>query len=319
MTAPLTNRLVTIFGGSGFIGRHLVRALAHEGWRIRVAVRRPNVAHFLRPAGRVGQIQLLKTNVRDDAQVAEAIAGADAVINLVAIMKQSGGQRFDALHAEAAERIARLARQAGADRLIHFSALGVGDETTSRYYRTKAEGEALVRQEFPAATIVRPAVVFGQEDQLFNRFAALMRMFPLFPVIGGGHTRFQPVFVGDVAEGVAALLRDGNTAGRVFEFAGPEEMTLKEMIQLVAHETDRKRALIPLPFAIAKVLGAVAQFVPGAPITYDEVLTLQSDSVASGTLPDLRSLGITPTASEAILPSYIWRFRPRGQFTPAPG
>ncbi len=319
MTAPQTNKLVTIFGGSGFVGRHVVRALAADGWRVRVAVRRPNVAHFLRPAGRVGQVQLLKTNVRDEAQVAAALEGADAVVNLVGILAPAGAQRFDSIHVEAAARIARLANAAGITRLVHFSALGASVDAPSHYFQTKAKGEEEVRGAFPAASIVRAAAIFGQEDQLFNRFASLLRLLPIFPLIGSGKTKLQPVYVGDVADGVARLLRDDKTAGGTFEFFGPEIMTLKAVIEFVVRETGRKRALIPLPFGLAKLQGTILQFLPGALLTRDQVLMLQTDSVGSGPLPDLRTLGISATAPPAIVPSYLWRFRKEGQFSPVPG
>ena len=319
MTAPQTNKLVTIFGGSGFAGRHVVRVLAADGWRVRVAVRRPNVAHFLLPAGRVGQVQLLKTNVRDEAQVAAALEGADAVVNLVGILAPSGSQRFQSIHVEAASRIAQLASAGGVKRLVHFSALGASADAPARYFRTKAEGETLVRGAFPAASIVRAAAIFGPEDQLFNRFAALLRLLPIFPLIGGGKTRLQPVYVGDVADGVACLLRDDKSAGGIFEFFGPEIMTLKAVIDLVLHETGRKCALVPLPFGLAKLQGTILQFLPGALLTRDQVLMLQTDSIGSGALPDLRTLGISPTAPAAIVPSYLWRFRKEGQFSPVPG
>ncbi len=319
MTAIPQSRLVTIFGGSGFVGRHIVRALANEGWRIRIAVRRPHVAHFLRPMGRVGQIQLLKTNVRNDDDVAAALDGADAVINLVALIKQSGAQRFDAIHVEGSERVARLAAAAGVKRLIHFSALGASTEAPARYFRTKATGENRVQDAFGGATIVRPALVFGAEDDFFNRFAGLIRMMPLFfPLFGGGKTRFQPVFVGDVARAAATLLGDETSAGKIYELAGPEEMTLKQVLELTLRETNRKRVLIPVPLVIARIKGAFLQFVPGAPLTYDQAKMLETDTLPSGRAPGLRDLGITPTGPEAIVPSYLWRFRKRGQFEALP-
>jgi NADH dehydrogenase len=317
MTAIPKDRMVTVFGGSGFIGRHLVRALANDGWRIRVAVRRPNVAHFLKPMGRVGQIQIVKANVRNDTAVQAALRGADAAVNLVGILSQGGRQRFDALHVEAAGRIARAVKEAGTKRLVHFSALGASPKARANYFRSKAEGERAVRDGFPDATIVRPALVFGPEDQFFNRFAALARVLPILPLYGGGKTRFQPVFVGDVAQGVTEILHQSGTAGRIYEFAGPEQMSFREVMEFVLRETQRKRALVSLPFGLGRLQGAILQFVPGKPLTYDQVLMLETDTVPSGEQPGLRDLGITPSAPEAIVPSYLWRFRKHGQFAPA--
>jgi uncharacterized protein YbjT (DUF2867 family) len=314
MTAIPTNQLVTVFGGSGFIGRHLVRALANQGWRIRVAVRHPNTAHFLRPMGRVGQIQTLKTNVRNDDDVRLALKGADAAINLVGILAQGGRQRFNALHVEAAERIARLSAQMRVGRLIHFSALGASEEAPALYFQSKAEGEARVRAAMPSATIVRPALVFGPEDQFFNRFASLARFVPVLPLFGGGHTRFQPVFVADVAQGVTELFRHHGTPGRVYEFAGPEQMTFKEVMQFTLREIQRRRLLLPLPYGIGTIEGAVLQFLPGKLLTMDQVRMLKTDTVPSGANPGLQQLGIVPSGPEAIVPSYLWRFRKHGQF-----
>jgi NADH dehydrogenase len=318
MTGIPKDRLVTVFGGSGFVGRHLVRSLANQGWRIRVAVRRPNVAHFLKPMGRVGAIQIVRTNVRNDADVQAALRGADAAVNLVGVLAQSGRQRFDALHVEAAGRIAAAAKSAGVSRLVHFSAMGANDKAPSRYFRSKAEGENAVRANFPEAVIVRPALVFGPEDQFFNRFAGLIRFVPLvFPLYGGGKTRFQPVYVGDIATAVADVLEQPTTAGKTFEFAGPEVMTLREVLELVLRETQRRRALISVPLSLGRLQGAVLQFLPGKLLTRDQVLMLETDTVPGGNLPGLRELGITPSAPEAIVPSYLWRFRKHGQFEQA--
>ena len=244
------DKLITVFGGSGFVGRHVVRALARDGWRIRVAVRHPNLALFLRPMGRVGQIQLLKCDVKNEAQVRAALEGADACVNLVGVLVSGGEQNFTALHWDTADRIARAAHDLGVARLVHVSALGVSAEAPASYFRTKAAGEAAVQAAFPQATILRPAVVFGPEDDFFNRFGALARLSPVLPLIGGGATRFQPVFVGDVALAVAAIVNDPATAGRVFEAAGPEIFTFKELLHIVLRETRRKRLLVPLPFSL---------------------------------------------------------------------
>ena len=314
MTAIVTSKLVTVFGGSGFVGRHIVRALANDGWRIRVAVRRPNCAHFLKPMGRVGQIQLLKTNVLDDAQVSEALRDADAAVNLVGILAQSGRQRFDAVHIAAAERVAKGVKAAGVTRLIHFSALGANANAPARYFRTKAEGEARVRAAFADATIFRPALLFGPEDNFFNRFAALARLSPVLPLFGGGATRFQPVFVGDVAQAVARALRDPATAGTTYELAGPEVMNFNQVMVYVLHETRRKRILLPLPYWVARFDGAILQILPNAPLTLDQARMFETDTVLAGGMPGLPALGIAPVSVEAIVPSYLWRFRKHGQF-----
>jgi NADH dehydrogenase len=291
-----------------------VRALANEGWRIRVAVRRPNTAHFLRPMGRVGQVQLLKTNVLDDAAVDTAMRGADAVINLVGILSQTGRQRFEALHTQAAERIARAAAVHGVARLLHVSALGASADSPSLYARTKAEGEARVRAAFPNATIFRPSILFGPEDDFFNRFAWLARLSPALPLIGGGHTRFQPVYVGDVARAASRVLNDPSTAGKTYELGGPEIMNMKQVMQLVLKETHRRRLLVPVPFALARIKAAFLGLLPKPLLTLDQVRLLQSDNVVSEGALTLRDLGIVPEAAEAILPSYLWRFRKTGQF-----
>ena len=317
MTAIPSTRLVTIFGGSGFLGRHIVRALANDGWRIRVAVRRPNVAHFLKPMGRVGQIQLLKTNVNDDASVDAAMRGADAAINLVGVLVSSGSQNFRALHAQAAERIAKAAAAHGVARLLHVSAIGANANSSSLYARTKADGEKRVRAAFPGATIFRPSIVFGPEDDFFNRFGWLARMAPALPLIGGGKTRFQPVYAGDIAQAAARVLNDTSTAGKLFELGGPEVMTFKEIMQLVMKETHRKPLLIPVPFGLAKFQGLILGLLPKPMLTLDQVRLLETDNVVAPGALGLGELGVTATAAEAILPSYLWRFRKQGEFATA--
>jgi NADH dehydrogenase len=317
MTGIPSTRLVTIFGGSGFLGRNMVRALANDGWRIRVAVRRPNLALFLRPMGRVGQIQIVKANVQDDEAVRTALKGADAAINLVAVLYQSGNQRFDSLHVDAAERIARAAEELGVKRLLHVSALGVAGNS-SHYAKTKLLGEELVREVFSNATIFRPSTVFGPEDDFFNKFGWLARLSPALPLIGGGKTRFQPVFVGDVARAAVKVLGDAATAGKVYELGGPEIMTLKEIMELTLKEVRRNRWLVPVPFGLARVKAAVLGLLPRPLLTMDQVRMLESDSVVSDGAPTIRDLGIMPEAPAAIIPSYLWRFRKRGEFEPAP-
>jgi NADH dehydrogenase len=314
MTAIPSTKLVTVFGGSGFLGRHIVRALANDGWRIRVAVRRPNTAHFLKPMGRVGAIQLVRANIRDEAAVDAAMKGADAAINLVGILFESGSQRFGELHAQGAERIAKAAAAHNVTRLLHFSALGASADSPALYARSNAEGEMRVRAAFPTATIFRPSVVFGPEDDFFNRFAWLARLSPALPLIGGGGTRFQPVYVGDIAQAAVRVLNDPTTAGKTFELGGPEVMTFKEIMQLVLKQTQRRRLLIPLPFALARMKAAVLGLLPNPILTLDQVRMLERDNVVSEGALTLSDLGIVPTAAEAILPSYLWRFRKRGEF-----
>ena len=319
MTGIPSTKLVTLFGGSGFLGRHMVRALANDGWRIRVAVRKPNNALYLKPMGRVGQIQIVKANVHDEDAVGTALKGADAAINLVAVLYQSGSQRFEGLHVEAAERIARLASEQSVSRLLHVSALGVERNAHSRYAQTKVSGEEKVRAAFPAATIFRPSVVFGPEDELFNKFAWLARLSPMLPLIGGGNTKFQPVFVGDIARATAKVLDDSATAGRVYELAGPETMTLKAIMELVLKETRRNRLLVPIPFGLARVQGVFFGLLPKPLLTLDQVRLLETDNTVSDGALTFRDLGIVPEAAGAIIPSYLWRFRKHGEFEPAAG
>ena len=317
MTAIPSTKLAVVYGGSGFLGRHIVRALANDGWRIRVAVRHPNTAHFLKPMGRVGSIQIVKTNINNDASVEAAMHGADAVINLVGILVPGGSQRFDAIHIEGARRIARLAAAQGVARLVHISALGAAKDSTARYFRTKAEGEAAVRDAYASATVFRPSLVFGPEDDFFNRFGWLARMSPVLPLIGGGKTRFQPVYVGDVAQAIVQVLAKPETAGKVFELAGPQVYTFKEIMQLVLRETRRKRILLPLPFGIARIQAMFLGLLPKPLLTLDQVRMLATDNVPSDGSLGLRDLGIAPTAAETIIPSYLWRFRKHGEFEAA--
>ncbi|MEE8438059.1 MAG: complex I NDUFA9 subunit family protein [Micropepsaceae bacterium] len=314
MTVIPTEKLITIFGGSGFVGRHIVRELAKAGWRIRVAVRHPHTAYFLRPMGRVGQIQIVKADILKEATIAQAVDGAEIVVNLVGTLK-----RFNQIHVDAAACIAKNAKTRGASRLVHFSVIGADNTAPARYYRSKAEGESKVSEIFPEATIIRPSIIFGPEDYFFNRFAALIRLVPLgFPLFGRGATRFQPVFVGDIARGTTAALNRAETQGQTFEFAGPEIMTLRQVIEFILRETRRSRTLITVPMAPTKLLGAVMQIFPNAPLTLDQARMLETDTVLSGAKPGLRDLGINPTAVEAIVSSYLWRFRKLGQFAAVP-
>ncbi|HEX2590520.1 MAG TPA: complex I NDUFA9 subunit family protein [Rhizomicrobium sp.] len=308
------SKLVTIFGGSGFVGRNTVRALAKAGYRIRVATRYPNLAQFLPPMGVVGQIQLFKCDITDEAQVAAAVSHADAVVNLVGLLAPAGGHGFEEIHVEAAEAVAKAARAAGARSFVQVSALGADTESTSSYARTKAEGEARVRAAFPDATILRPSIVFGPEDAFFNRFAGLARMLPALPLIGGGKTKFQPVFVGDVAAAIRVALDDVSTRGKLYELAGPTTYTFKDLMQFVLETTGRSRALVPVPFFIATIKGAFLGILPKPLLTMDQVRLLKTDNVAAEGSLGLSDLGIQPDSIEAIVPSYLWRFRSKGQY-----
>jgi NADH dehydrogenase len=309
----MSDSLITVFGGTGFLGRHTVRALARAGYRVRVAVRYPNQGFFLPPMGNVGQIGLVKCNVREPEQVAAAVKGADAVVNLTGILYQRGEQSFEAVHIEAAEAIAKAAHAAGASSLVHVSAIGADKDAESSYAASKGEGELRVRDAYPAAAILRPSIVFGPEDDFFNRFAALARVLPFLPLIGGGTTKFQPVFVGDVADAIVRCVSDAGTRGKTYELGGPTVYTFKELMQIVLRETCRTRFLVPLPFVLATIQAMFLQFMPKPLLTPDQVTLLKSDNVVTGA-DTLLSLGIRPTSVEAEVPAYLWRFRPKGQY-----
>jgi NADH dehydrogenase len=318
----LRNRLetlVTVFGGSGFLGRHVVRALAKHGYRVRVAVRQPELAGYLQPMGRVGQIHAVQANLRYPDSVAAAVRDADAVINLVGILFERGGQRFDAVMAAGAQSVARAAHAVSAP-LIHVSAIGADDKSPSRYARAKAEGERLVLAADAGAVIVRPSIVFGPEDDFFNRFAALARIAPALPLVGGGVTRMQPVFAGDVAEAIARAVDGDLRAGGIYELGGPSVRTFRELMQFVLATTQRRRLLVPVPFALMKLQAVVLQFLPKPPITPDQVELLKRDTIVSEDAKrdgrTLEAIGITPESIEAIVPTYLWRFRKTGQFNP---
>lgn len=312
--------LVTVFGGSGFIGTQVVRALAKQGLRVRVAVRQPHIAYNMRLMGDVGQVDVVQANVRNEASVRRALEGASAAINLVGVLYETGRQKFDAIQTEGARIVAAMARDMGVPRLIHMSALGADAASEARYARSKAEGEAAVRAAFPQATIFRPSIVFGQGDGFFNKFGEMAVMSPVLPLIGGGETRFQPVFVGDVAQAFARAVVDPSAAGQTYELGGPGVFSFRELLELVLRETERRRVLLPLPFPIAELIGKlcepIAFFTPVAPpLTADQVKLLKTDNVVSGALPGLAELGIAPaTTVEAILPTYLYRFRKGGQF-----
>lgn len=314
--------LITVFGGSGFIGRHVVQELARKGYRVRVAVRRPNEALFVKTTGDVGQVEPVQANIRDPRSVRTALEGADAAVNLVGILNEAGPQRFETVHGGGADRVAREAKAAGIGIFVHLSAIGADPESPSAYARSKALGEAAVRAHLPGAAILRPSIVFGPEDEFFNRFAALARLSPVLPLIGGGRTRFQPVYVKDVAEAVVRALETGAADGRVFELGGPEIYTFRQLMELVLRETYRRRLLVPLPTPVARLMASALQLLPGAPLTVDQVKLLGVDNVVSAEATSenrtLAALGIAPTSAEAILPAYLDRFRRRGQFERLP-
>jgi NADH dehydrogenase len=309
--------LVTVFGGSGFIGTQVVRQLAKAGWRIRVAVRNPNLAYRMRMLGDVGQIDLAQANIRNRASVSRALDGATAVVNLVGVLYETGRQGFQAIHAMGAKTVAECAREQGVSRLVQMSALGADAESASKYARTKAEGEIAARAVYADAVVIRPSIVFGPDDHFFNRFAAMASFSPVLPLVGGGATRFQPVFVGDVGKAVALAATSEDAAGMTYELGGPAALTFRQLMELMLAETGQRRFLAPVPFPVARVLGAAGDLVAGVlppPVTSDQVELLMTDNVVSGAYPGLPQLGIAPTTLEAVLPTYLYRYRKGGQY-----
>jgi NADH dehydrogenase len=314
------SKLVTIYGGSGFIGRYIARRMAKEGWRVRVAVRRPNEAIFVRPYGVVGQVEPVFCNIRDDASVRAVMQGADAVVNCVGVLNEVGKNGFDAVQAEGAGRIARIAAELGVGHLVQLSAIGADAESASAYARSKAAGEAAVQKAFPAAVILRPSVVFGSEDQFFNRFAAMSRFGPILPVVGA-ETKFQPVYVDDVAQAaVKAVL--GEAAPGIYELGGPDVHSFRDLMQKMLQVVQRRRLIVNIPFFVARIMGGVFDllqtvtlglFTNGL-ITRDQVRNLARDNVVSPRARGLADLGIAPTPIDAVLPEYLWRYRPSGQY-----
>jgi len=309
--------VVTVFGGSGFLGRHVVRTLAKRDYRIRVAVRRPELAGHLQPLGRVGQVHAVQANVRHPPSVDAAMRGAAAAVNLVAILSESGPQTFDAVQARGAATVAGVAQAHGA-RLVHISAIGADAQSPSHYARAKAEGEEAVLAAVPTASILRPSVIFGPEDHFTNRFAALARLSPMLPLIGGD-TRLQPAFVGDVARAVADAVDGRTRPGAIYELGGPEVLTMRQIWQIILSITERERLLVPLPFGLAKLKAAFLQFAPGDfKLTPDQVTQLKIDNIVSDAARTagltFEGLGITPDSLEAVAPQYLWRFRAAGQF-----
>jgi uncharacterized protein YbjT (DUF2867 family) len=310
--------LVTVFGGSGFLGRNVVRALCKRDYRIRVAVRRPELAGHLQPLGKVGQIHAVQANLRYPASVEAAMRDSHVAINLVGILTEGGAQTFDAVQGTGAGAVAKAAAAVGA-RMVHVSAIGADENSESRYARAKAAGEKAVFSAIPSATVLRPSVVFGPEDQFTNRFAALARMSPALPLIGGGVTKMQPVYVGDIATAVADAVDGKTKAGATYELGGPEVLTMREIMEIILATTERNRMLVSLPFGLAKFKAMFLQFAPGAlKLTPDQVILLRSDNVVSDAAKaaglTLEGLGIVPDSLEAVAPQYLWRFRAAGQF-----
>ncbi len=316
--------VVTVFGGAGFIGRYVVQALARAGASVRVACRRPEEANACLPMGDVGQIVPVAANIRDADSVAAALAGSDAVVNLVGVLYERGRQTFEAVHHQGAATVARAAAAAGARCLVQLSAIGADTASPSFYCASKGRGEHAVRDIFPAAVILRPSIVFGPEDAFFNRFAVMARLSPVLPLIGGGHTRFQPVYACDVAGAVARAVTHAGAAGKTFELGGPAIYSFRRLLEIMLAEIGRERLLVPLPFWLASAKAAgietafrlaavpVPSFVPPPPLTRDQVRMLRADNVVSADVPGLDALGIAPTAMELILPTYLARYRKGG-------
>ena len=323
MLVQPSDRLITIIGGSGFVGRHIVRALARRGYRIRVACRRPDLGGHLQPLGNTGQIMMVQANVRYPASLAAACEGAYAVINLTGVLHSGGAQSFDAVHVFGAEASAKAAKAAKARLFIQMSAIGADENSTAAYARSKAEGEKRARAQFPGTIVLRPSIVFGPEDSFFNRFAELARFSPFLPLIGGGETQFQPVFAGDVGEAVARLIDKGEADGRVYELGGPEILSFKALMQFTLETIGRKRLLLPLPWSIAKIQAAILGLLPNPLLTTDQVELLRYDNVVSELArreertPD--GLGVSPQGIEGIVPGYLYRYRKAGQFTAPKG
>lgn len=314
------NKLVTIFGGSGFVGRYIARRMAKEGWRVRVAVRRPNEALFVKSYGAVGQVEPILCNIRNDASVQAALAGADAAVNCVGVLNGLGKNTFDAVQFRGADRIARLAAAAGVTQFVQMSAIGADAGSNSEYARTKAQGEAAVLAAFPGAVILRPSIIFGAEDGFFNRFAGMARLGPILPVVGA-NTRFQPVYVDDVA---AAAVKGvlGQAAAGIYELGGPDVATFRDLMTRMLAVIRRRKLVLNIPFFAAGAMGAgfdllqfvTGGFIPNGMITRDQVRNLARDNVVAPGARGFAELGITPTAMETVLPDYLWRYRPSGQY-----
>jgi uncharacterized protein YbjT (DUF2867 family) len=311
-------RRTAVLGGSGFIGRYIVKRLAARGDVVPVGCRHAEEAKFLRPMGAVGQVETVNVAIDDQTLLPPFLAGNDAFVNCVGILRESGSQSFERVHHTGPAMLARFAREAGVERFVHISAIGADSRSASAYARTKAAGEHAVRDAFPTVTILRPAIVFGPEDQFFNRFAAMAMLSPVLPLIGGGETRFQPVYVGDVADAVIKCLEDSATAGRTYELGGPKIYTFRELLELLLREIRRKRWFIDLPFGVAELQAKLMSILPNPPLTPDQVELLRRDNIVSPGALTLQSLGITPTPIEATLPTYLDRFRRGGWYQREP-
>jgi NADH dehydrogenase len=311
----MQGRVVTVFGGSGFIGRYVVKRLAAQGARVRVATRDPEGAKFLKPMGAVGQVAPVKVSISQADSVKAAVDGSDAVINLIGILSQGGRQSFRMAHVEGPQTIARAAAAAGVRQMVHVSAIGASAESASAYARSKALGEDSVRSALPESVILRPSVVFGPEDDFFNRFGAMARIAPALPLIDGGRTKFQPVYVGDVADAVLAVLQSEEYSGKTYELGGPEVMNFRELLEYILSETGRKRALVPAPAVFLKPLAALMELLPSPPLTRDQLILLQKDNVVDDKALKLSDLGIEATAIAAEVPDYLIRFRNQGQYS----
>ena len=314
----MQNGLVTVFGGSGFLGRYIVRALTAKGWRVRVPLRRPHTANDLRVIGGVGQVQLVQANLRYERSVRRAVEGSDAVINCVAVLYEAGKQSFESLHVHGADMLAQICAEAGITNLAHVSAIGADVESESDYARTKGEGEDLLRASVPSADIFRPSIMFGPEDQFFNRFAQMTQFAPALPLLGGGDTKFQPAYVADVAEAVARRITSG-TSGQTYELGGPRIYSFKELMELMLEVIDRKRFLAPVPWFAANMMGFAGELSGMAPfvepfLTRDQVKNLKVDNVVAEGALGFEDLGITPETVEAIIPTYLEKYRKYGQF-----
>ncbi|WP_420434719.1 complex I NDUFA9 subunit family protein [Hyphobacterium sp.] len=314
----LRDEMITVFGGSGFVGRYVVRALVKKGFRVRVATRRPHIALDLKVTGVVGQVDLMQANVRNPSSVRRAVEGAHGVVNLVGILAESGSQRFASLQAKGARNIAEAAAAAGARRFVQISAIGANPDSESRYAKTKAEGEEAVARVFPGAVILRPSIVFGAEDKFFNRFADMARFAPALPLPGGGKMKIQPVFVGDVADCVANAIDDPSAAG-IYELGGPRVYTYRELMEFILETIDRPRLLVPVPMFAMSALGFAGEIAGTLPfvkpfLTRDQVIMLGEDNVVSPDMRGVADLGVTPETIESVVPSYLWRYRRHGQF-----
>lgn len=310
--------LVTVFGGSGFLGKHVVRALVARGYRVRIAMRRPHTGMDLKVIGGVGQVQLMQANLRYEESVIRAVEGADAVINLVAVLYEQGQQSFDALHVKGAKTLAQSVAAAGIKNFVHVSAIGADAESESDYARTKGESEALIRDHVPTADIMRPSIIFGTEDEFFNRFAAMAQLAPALPLIGGGQTKFQPVYVADVAAAIATSIENG-ASGKTYELGGPRTYSFKELLQYMLEVIAKKRFLIPVPWLGANMLGAIGEITGSLPfvapfLTRDQVKNLKVDNVVNPDALSFDDLGIVPETVEAIVPTYLVKYRKYGEF-----